>query len=63
MFTRVVTAAILMLCLPALAHALAVSTTLPAGNASNVSRSTAISITFDVALQTSSITQGGRAGG
>lgn len=42
--------------LPALAHAIAVTSTTPHGNANNVSRSGAIAITFDAPLATSTIT-------
>lgn len=45
-----------MLAVPILAHALAVSTTSPALNASNVARQTAIVIRFDRPLATASIT-------
>lgn len=44
-----------LLLLPALAQAIAVSATTPHGNANNVARGTTVAITFDRALDTSSI--------
>jgi uncharacterized repeat protein (TIGR01451 family) len=54
-FARSLFAGACLLFLPAFAQAIAVSATTPHGNANNVARGTAISITFDTALDTSSI--------
>ncbi|HJT99268.1 MAG TPA: Ig-like domain-containing protein, partial [Rhodanobacteraceae bacterium] len=53
-FSRAVLGAVILS--PTLAHAIAVNSTTPHGNANNVSRSGAISIDFDTPLATSTIT-------